>query len=1386
MAQLTSRTGTARARRAFHGVLELLESRRLLYGVVSSDFLFESGPQKLAYEFDYNVQNLAEQQHVLTNLSTSTQIGPAHPDDVVLTPSGTFTADFTFPHLPHGALPNGNYESLIDLEPTQDPGLDDVFGFFALGADANHDRSVDELDYDALLNGLNNSLTGFSNGDFNYDGEINGDDLFVFDHNWGDLLPQPPSEANSLIATSAIDDGQIDLQWTPPAGNAARDGYRIFRSTDGGATFTMYHQLEDPDATTWADTGLPEGAKYTYRVRAYTDEDGNSLTTNKYSAVTHLNGPTEFTATNITETSMTLNWQDNSTNEDGFSLTVISGADVWLYEQEMLPAHTGTGLVTFELEGLDPSQSYDCFIQAVTDAAWSSLAPEAVFWTDGPMPTDLAVSYQSDSFLTLDWTDNADNELGFVITCVPSEGDTLTFDVPAQSGTGAMSYAMNGFVPGINYNITVSAILDAQTSSVSQPLGVDIYAGEWPALNIEATSSTSIHLEWYEGPDVNESYHVYRSTDGENFTQVDETTETEWWDDDVEEATTYYYKVLPYNSADGEYESTVVAQVTTPLDAPSELEAITVSTTEIDLEWIDNSDLETGYLVQRSLDGETFSSVAILPADNVSFSDSGLQPDTAYAYRVVATNAGQSSADSNLAATVTIPLAPAAPTNLTTTRINMSRAELSWVHDGTNTDFFAVLRSDNGGDFEQVGVVEADQTLFVDEGLNTGVTYAYKVEAQNGGGATSNSNGSQSVNNAAPPSNPPAPPTWTPSGFTGSATSATQLSLSWTNSVTVHVQLEQKGPDDENFHVVNSLNASAGPQSLALSGLRPDTSYQFRLRADKDGFVSDSSFSVTTPSATPPSQDPTATLPKPSITNVQIPPLGGGGSVSFTGDYTDGPTAPDGVDAFQTGYADDSYGVRSFHVNGPPGPINGNVEDGFGFGFGTFAGGETLKIRFQAAGPSGHSDYSDWYSFSMPGDPLPAPTLTAQPYGNGMLELSVDWSAFPEALFPDAHVYLVGPDGETATNMDEYAASGLFPVAPEGGSYFATCSDFNFGTSPYSNFVNADGSPTLPATPTNLAATAAGDGTKHTVRLVWDNTANNETGFEIQRATDLEFSVRAKTFDVAEDKSSYEDTVPSDEIGVGYFYRVRAKNAAGNSAWSNVAGTSGGPIIVGFYGAEHHMTRLDTQGNPVDADGNPLGDNDHLNDGNIEMHKIGQRLQGLGFETRLFWATSEARAFDWLLKRLDLNGDGKYDPAHGDQSRSIEIYGHSWGGTSAVVLANDIRTSAKFEDHTVAKLATIDPVRFGRFTSANVGQNVLQFRNWFVGKTPVGATSILGVPVHGRELHSASQDSNHGEQVNMNDNGLRKTSKFRPPDLYFIDHFTIVSAAADSVVDFLK
>ncbi len=102
----------------------------------------------------------------------------------------------------------------------------------------------------------------------------------------------------------------------------------------------------------------------------------------------------------------------------------------------------------------------------------------------------------------------------------------------------------------------------------------------------------------------------------------------------------------------------VVATFMSPVSAtvpaaPSNLNVQADSPSQITVKWSDNSSNESGFTLQRSLNGSTWSTIATLGGNATSYIDSSLSAATTYYYQVSAYNSVGTSAFSNIASTMT-------------------------------------------------------------------------------------------------------------------------------------------------------------------------------------------------------------------------------------------------------------------------------------------------------------------------------------------------------------------------------------------------------------------------------------------------------------------------------------------------------------------------------------------------------------------------------------------------------------------------------------------------------------------------------------------------------------------------------------------------------------
>lgn len=90
---------------------------------------------------------------------------------------------------------------------------------------------------------------------------------------------------------------------------------------------------------------------------------------------------------------------------------------------------------------------------------------------------------------------------------------------------------------------------------------------------------------------------------------------------------------------------------------------------------------------------------------------------------------------------------------------------------------------------------------------------------------------------------------------------------------------------------------------------------------------------------------------------------------------------------------------------------------------------------------------------------------------------------------------------------------------------------------------------TPPAAPSGVTAQAAVQGNNARVTLTWTDNANNEAGFEIQRAFDPAFTSGGVTSSVGANTVTYQ--TGNVQRSTAFYFRVRAVNSAGVSAWVN-------------------------------------------------------------------------------------------------------------------------------------------------------------------------------------------------------------------------------------------
>jgi tripartite motif-containing protein 71 len=178
-----------------------------------------------------------------------------------------------------------------------------------------------------------------------------------------------------------------------------------------------------------------------------------------------------------------------------------------------------------------------------------------------------------------------------------------------------------------------------------------------------AISDRQINLVWENNSDNETGFKIERCQGSgcTNFTQITTVGANAIGYSDIGllASTSYTYRVRAYNLAgDSDYSDPANATTQTAPAlpaAPSNLTAMAVSRSQINLSWTDNSGNETGFKIERCK-GDTctnFSQIATVGANVTTFYNTKLSRNTTYRYRVRAYNGAGDSANSNIASATT-------------------------------------------------------------------------------------------------------------------------------------------------------------------------------------------------------------------------------------------------------------------------------------------------------------------------------------------------------------------------------------------------------------------------------------------------------------------------------------------------------------------------------------------------------------------------------------------------------------------------------------------------------------------------------------------------------------------------------------------------------------
>ena len=442
------------------------------------------------------------------------------------------------------------------------------------------------------------------------------------------------------LSVTTVSSSQISLSWTD--NSSSESGFKIERSPVDNSQYTEVATV-GANIASYSDTGLSQNTKYYYRVRAYNAVATSGYTAEK-SATTLYSlplAPSGLTITSTTASSIKLAWTDNSGNETGFSVQRKKGA-TGTYSEIGTPGANVTAYTDNDSALLDGTQYY-YQVRATNPAGNSAWSNEVNGITTLASPTSLTATAVSPYQIDLTWTDNSLSEDGYRIEQSPV--DNLHYTEIATVGPNVAAYSATGLSEGTKYYYRVRAYNAIATSGYSSEKNATTL---WnipiapSGLTIPSITSGTVSLAWTDNSGNESGFKIQRKQGATGtYTQIATpgANVTTYTSSGLLDGTQYYYKVSAYNSA-GDSPFSNEVNGTTPLKSPSSLTATVVSTTQVNLNWTDNSMSETRYLVERKeTSAGNYAQIGSVGMNVHSYTDTyNFRSGTRYYYRVRATN----------------------------------------------------------------------------------------------------------------------------------------------------------------------------------------------------------------------------------------------------------------------------------------------------------------------------------------------------------------------------------------------------------------------------------------------------------------------------------------------------------------------------------------------------------------------------------------------------------------------------------------------------------------------------------------------------------------------------------------------------------------------------
>jgi predicted phage tail protein len=424
------------------------------------------------------------------------------------------------------------------------------------------------------------------------------------------------------------------------------------------------------------------------------------------------------------------------------------------------------------------------------------------------------------------WTDRASNETGYEVQ--NRAGSETSWYAVATLPANAESYRSTGLTAGTLYTFRVHACNPAGCSAWSDEVSVTATAPAAPSgLAAAPAGSGQVTLTWTDNSSDETGFELDYRLPGEvlwtGLARVAANVTT-YAHTGLTAGLTYTYRVRACAAAGcSAYAAEAAATVAAPAP-PTGLTARAVGSGRIDLAWQDNSGDETGFAIEYREGTSTWWYPLVTTASNVTtYSHLGLKAGAAVAYRVRSCSAAGCSEPTPEVQAVAG--GPRAPTQLSASPAGSGRVDLRWQDNSDDETSFAIeYREGTSTWWYPLASVPANATTFSHTGLSSGATFTYRVRACNASGCSDAPDEVQAT--AGGPASP--------SALTATAAGSGRVELAWTDNSSDETSFRVEYREGTSAWWYTLASTPANVRTYTHTGLQAGDTYAYRVRACND------------------------------------------------------------------------------------------------------------------------------------------------------------------------------------------------------------------------------------------------------------------------------------------------------------------------------------------------------------------------------------------------------------------------------------------------------------------------------------------------------------------------------------------------------------------------